>query len=237
VTYDADGLLELATETAVGQILIVVCALGGVTAGVWAIVAARQARGTATLTRWPATLRFPTTGVGGFDRSSVLTLFGDGVRDATDELVATVSHRQIPWTSIKVSTYWTGGGISDFSVHRTGRQWYLTSWRSPLNERLEEDGPGESQLTLHVADHAIGRINENRHSTFALSSCTARDGANRVIGEIGRSGSTWTCTLPHRTDVDIQAAVGEILHPHLGNVALQEEAIHAPACQRDMVPQ
>jgi hypothetical protein len=29
---------------------------------------------------------------------------GDGVRDATDELVATVSHRQIPWTSIKVST-------------------------------------------------------------------------------------------------------------------------------------
>ena len=200
VTYDADGLRELATEIAIAQLLIVVCALGAVTTGIWAVVAARQERGVAPLTRWPAQLSFPTTGVGRFDRSPILTILDGRVRDADDELVATVSHRLIPWTSISVSTYWTAPATSDFSVHQTGRRWHLTSWRSPLNARLEEDGPGGSGLVLSVADHAVGRVNQKPPSTFGLAtSYIARDGANRVIGEISRSRSAWTCSLPPDT--------------------------------------
>ena len=110
---------------------------------------------------------FPDSEAGGLDRVFALTMVNDRVHDADGEMVARVSHRQVPWTPIDVTTYWTAPGISDFSVHHTGRYWWVTSWRSPLEAGLEEVGPDGGALILYVAGHAIGRVSQNRSSAFA----------------------------------------------------------------------
>jgi hypothetical protein len=160
VTYNAEELDELRFETDVARNAAFGLAVFTVLAGGAAVVRAAQRRGTAPTNRWPAKLSFPTGDLSAFDASPTLAVAGDRVWGADGSLVATVSHRIVPWSYIRVSTYWVAPGVSDFSVHEVAGRRYLTSWRSPMLGRLDEGRPSGPPITLYENDQAIGALEE-----------------------------------------------------------------------------
>jgi hypothetical protein len=199
VHYDADEWRDLGIEISVAEGLTVGLSVGAVALGVFALVYAFRRRGSAPLTRWPAGLTYPTVGIHGFDRSPSLHVSGNQIRGSDGQLVAVMSNRNVPWTSITVDTYWTARGTCDFSVHHVGARWYLTSWGMPLNAWLEGDPRHSSTSSLYLAGSRIGQLRERRRFCRLPDRYVVTDDVHEPIGALTRSGTQWTCTMPTGT--------------------------------------
>ncbi len=153
--------------------------------------------------------RLPLGTSGAFDNPPV-AIWGvvfcrdDGVFTAHGTLLKAISHRKVAGTGIDMYTYWSVGGVAEFSVQvhpppmgwgfaalSAGTQWRITSWEHPLPACVQVSND-RSRLVLHATGMDDWQLVANRPSNKA-SSYRVVDEHRRTMATIERTPAGWKC--------------------------------------------